>query len=49
MIRRPATFLCSVSDDRGEEVTYGGVPISEIVKSGKGIGKVLGLLWFQVT
>ena len=36
-----------MSDDRGEEVTYGGVPISQIVKSGQGIGKVLGLLWFQ--
>ena len=48
LIRRPATFLSSISDDRGEEVTYAGVPISEVVGSAKGIGNVLGLLWFKV-
>jgi ATP citrate (pro-S)-lyase len=48
LIRRPATFLSSISDDRGEEVTYAGLPISQVVASEKGIGNVLGLLWFKV-
>jgi ATP citrate (pro-S)-lyase len=40
--------LSSISDDRGEEVTYAGLPISQVVASEKGIGNVLGLLWFKV-
>ncbi len=48
LIRKPATFLTSVTDERGDELMYSGVKISEVVKSNKGIGGVLGLLWFQV-
>merc|ERR1719291_606963 len=47
LIRRPATFLTSITDEKGDELMYSGVRISEIVRDNKGIGGVLGLLWFQ--
>jgi len=36
MARKPANFVCSISDDRGEECTYAGCPISKVVKTGQG-------------
>ena len=48
MIRRPASFVTSMTDERGDELMYSGVKISEVVESGKGIGGVMALLWFQV-
>jgi succinyl-CoA synthetase alpha subunit/citrate synthase len=47
LVRRPTNFICTISDDRGEEVTYGGVPISDLVERGNGIGDVIGILWFK--
>ncbi len=46
-IRRPTNFVCTISDDRGEEATYCGVPISEVVEKGYTIADVIGLLWFK--
>ncbi len=46
-IRRPTNFICTISDDRGEEATYCGVPISEVVEKGYSIADVIGLLWFK--
>ncbi len=46
-VRKSTNFICSISDDRGEEVTYAGVPISEIIEKDMGIGDVIGLLWFR--
>ncbi len=46
VIRKPTSFITQVADDRGEEVVYGGYPISEIVHSGGRIGDVIALLWF---
>ena len=37
-----------MTDERGDELMYSGVKISEVVESGKGIGGVMALLWFQV-
>ena len=48
LIRRPATFVTSMTDERGDELMYAGVKISEVVESGNGIGGVMALLWFQV-
>ena len=31
-VPRPANIVCSISDDRGAEATYAGVPISEVAK-----------------
>ena len=47
LIRKPASFMSSVSDERGQELMYAGVPISKVFESNMGIGGVLSLLWFQ--
>ena len=46
-IRRPTTFICTVSDDRGEELLYAGKKLSEVLDQKMGIGGVIGLLWFK--
>ncbi|HIC08934.1 MAG TPA: ATP citrate synthase [Aquificales bacterium] len=46
-VRRPSHFICTISDDRGEEATYCGIPISEVVEKGYSIADVIGLLWFK--
>jgi ATP-citrate lyase alpha-subunit len=47
--RRPKNFICTISDDRGEEATYAGFPISSVATpdTGKSIGDVISLLWFK--
>jgi len=47
--RRPKNFICTISDDRGEEATYAGYPISSVATpdTGKSIGDVISLLWFK--
>jgi succinyl-CoA synthetase alpha subunit len=47
VIRRPANFISTISDDRGEELRYCGVKISRIFKDKWGLGGVIGLLWFK--
>jgi len=47
VIRRPANFIATISDDRGEELRYCGVKISDIFKDKWGLGGVIGLLWFK--
>ena len=47
VIRKPANFICTISDDRGEELLYGKMPISEVFKQDIGIGGVLSILWFK--
>ena len=39
--------MSSISDERGQELLYAGIPISEVFAQDMGIGGVLGLLWFQ--
>jgi ATP-citrate lyase alpha-subunit len=48
-VRRGTHFTCTISDDRGEEATYAGVPISTLAtpESGYGIADVITLLWFR--
>jgi len=47
MVRKPANFISSIADDRGEELTYCGVAISDCFTQNIGIGGVLSLLWFR--
>jgi len=47
MIRKPASFISTISDDRGEELRYCGVTISRIFEEKWGLGGVIGLLWFK--
>ncbi|WP_457596483.1 citrate/2-methylcitrate synthase [Hydrogenimonas sp.] len=48
-VRKPKNFICTISDDRGEEATYAGYPISSVATpdTGKTIGDVVSLLWFK--
>eukprot|EP00004_Rigifila_ramosa_P008257 TRINITY_DN1946_c0_g1_i1.p1 TRINITY_DN1946_c0_g1~~TRINITY_DN1946_c0_g1_i1.p1 ORF type:complete len:1122 (-),score=261.03 TRINITY_DN1946_c0_g1_i1:71-3436(-) len=47
LVRKPAAFVSSICDDRGEELLYAGMPISAVFREEIGIGGVLSLLWFQ--
>ncbi|RZN34111.1 MAG: ATP citrate synthase [Methanophagales archaeon ANME-1-THS] len=47
IMRRPTNIMCTISDDRGEELLYAGVPISKVIREGYGIGDVISLLWFK--
>ncbi len=47
MMRRPTNITCTISDDRGDEVLFAGLPISKIIKAGYSIGDVISLLWFK--
>merc|ERR1712241_477477 len=47
LVRKPANFVSSIADDRGEELKYCGVPISDVFEQDLGIGGVLSLLWFR--
>ncbi|PIN23242.1 ATP-citrate lyase [Handroanthus impetiginosus] len=46
-VRAPTHIISTISDDRGEEPTYAGVPMSSIVEQGLGVGDVISLLWFK--
>ena len=48
-VRKSRNFICTISDDRGEEATYCGVPISSVATpdTGYSIGDVISLLWFK--
>ncbi len=47
--QKKKNFVCTISDDRGDEATYAGFPISSLAtpETGKGIGDVISLLWFK--
>jgi len=47
LVRRPTNFISTISDDRGEEPTYAGIPISEVIEQGYTLGDVISLLWFK--
>ncbi|XP_024257296.1 ATP-citrate synthase isoform X1 [Oncorhynchus tshawytscha] len=47
LIRKPASFMTSICDERGQELIYAGMSITEVFKEEMGLGGVLGLLWFQ--
>ncbi|MDD3342743.1 MAG: citrate/2-methylcitrate synthase [Sulfurospirillaceae bacterium] len=48
-VRRSKEFICTISDDRGDEAMYAGYPISSLAtpETGFGIGDVIALLWFK--
>eukprot|EP01018_Ginkgo_biloba_P027567 Gb_16144 [translate_table: standard] len=46
-VRAPTHIISTICDDRGDEPSYAGVPISTIVEQGFGIGDVISLLWFK--
>eukprot|EP00762_Andalucia_godoyi_P005235 ANDGO_06800.mRNA.1 ATP-citrate synthase beta chain protein 1 len=46
-IRMATSIVCTISDDRGEEPRYMGLPISQVISDGLSIGDVVSLLWFK--
>lgn len=47
LIRKPAAFISTISDERGQELMYSGMRISDVFKEELGIGGVISLLWFK--
>ncbi|KAF9446022.1 ATP citrate lyase isoform 2 [Macrolepiota fuliginosa MF-IS2] len=47
LIRKPAAFISTISDERGQELLYAGMRISEVFAEDIGIGGVVSLLWFK--
>lgn len=47
LIRKQAAFVSTISDERGDELTYAGMPLSAVFEQQLGVGGVLGLLWFR--
>ncbi|KAG7298381.1 hypothetical protein JYU34_017998 [Plutella xylostella] len=47
LIRKPAAFISTICDERGQELSYCGVPISQILEKQLGVGGAISLLWFQ--
>jgi len=47
LVRRPTNFISTISDDRGEELLYGDMAISDVFAKDIGIGGVISLLWFK--
>jgi len=47
LIRKPAAFISTISDERGQELMYAGMRISDVFKEELGIGGVISLLWFK--
>ncbi|MDA3908443.1 MAG: ATP citrate synthase [Sulfurimonas sp.] len=47
--RRSKEFICTISDDRGEEAHYCGYPISSVATPDTGftVGDVMSILWFK--
>jgi len=48
-VRRSKEFICTISDDRGEEAHYCGYPISSVAtpETGFSVGDVMSILWFK--
>jgi len=47
MVRKPANFISSIADDRGEWLKSCGVTVSDVVAQEMGVDGVLWLLWFR--
>jgi len=47
LIRKPSAFVSSIVDERGEELMYAGMKISDVIRSDLGIGGTIGLIWFR--
>ncbi|KAG5012744.1 hypothetical protein JHK82_024888 [Glycine max] len=46
-VHAPTHIISTISDDRGEEPCYVGVPMSTIIENGYGVGDVIYLLWLK--
>lgn len=46
-VRKAAQFITTISNDKGEELMYGDMKITDVIKEDIGLGGVIGLLWFK--
>jgi succinyl-CoA synthetase alpha subunit/citrate synthase len=46
-VRKPTHFISTITDERSGELHYGNEKMIDILASGKGIGYVIGKLWFK--
>jgi succinyl-CoA synthetase alpha subunit len=46
-IRVPTNFISTITDERGDQPLYSGIPLTEVIEKDYGIGGVIGLLWFK--
>nr|XP_043609417.1 ATP-citrate synthase beta chain protein 1-like isoform X2 [Erigeron canadensis] len=46
-VRVPTRIVSTISDERGVDVQYAGVPLCVMLEKGMGIGDVISLLWFK--
>ncbi|MBI4360689.1 ATP citrate synthase [Candidatus Micrarchaeota archaeon] len=46
-VRRPASIVSSISDDRGEDVLYHGETLTSLLERKASLGDVIALLWFK--
>jgi len=47
LVRKPSNFISSISDERGDELVYANMRISDVFAQNLGVGGVVGLLWFR--
>ena len=46
-IRKATNFICTTSDDRGDEPHYAGIPMTKMIEENYSLGDVISLLWFR--
>ncbi|KAM6491060.1 hypothetical protein JOM56_013299 [Amanita muscaria] len=47
LIRKPAAFISTISDEHGQELFYADMSISDVFKEDIGAGSVVSSLWFN--
>lgn len=47
MVRRSSNFICTISDDSGDELRYAGHNIKKVISENYSLGDVISLLWFK--
>ena len=47
VVRKSTSMISTISDDRGEELTYNKVAISKFFEGSNGLGRAIGHLWFK--
>ncbi len=47
LVRRSTNFICTISDDSGDELSYAGHKISKVISENYSLGDVISLLWFK--
>jgi len=46
-VRKGTNFICTITDDTGDEPLYCGIPMSKVVEHNMPLGELIALLWFK--